>query len=88
MSNPVYAESPKPKLRWYQHLWLALPFGLVAVGGAIGGACGGAAWAVNQKVFQKTENRVLRYVWTGLITVAAVIAYLVIAVGAAVIISS
>ena len=52
---------------------------MVAVGGAIGGACGGAAWAINQKVFQKTEHPVLRYVWTGLISAAAVVAYIVLA---------
>jgi len=52
---------------------------MVAVGGAIGGGLGGAAAAINYKVFQKTQNAVLRYVWTGLISVAAVMLYLVIA---------
>jgi hypothetical protein len=79
MEPPPIPGSPKPKLSWYQHVWLALPFGLVAVGGAIGGACGGAAWAINQTVFRKTQHQVLRYVWTGLITVAAVMVYLVLA---------
>ncbi len=76
---PPVPDTTKPKLLWYQHVWLALPFALVAVGGAIGGACGGAAWAINQKVFQKTEHPVLRYVWTGLISAAAVVAYFVLA---------
>jgi len=58
---------------------MGLPLALIAVGGAIGGACGGAAWAVNQQVFRKTENPVLKYVWTGLISLAAVVAYVVIA---------
>ena len=79
MSAPPVPETAKPKLLWYQYVWLGLPFGLVAVGGAIGGACGGAAWAINQKVFQKTEHPVLRYVWTGLISAAAVVAYIVLA---------
>ena len=70
---------PQSKLLWYQQVWLALPFALVALGGAIGGACGGAAWAINQKVFRKTEDPVLRYLWTGLISGAAFIAYIVIA---------
>jgi hypothetical protein len=76
---PPVPEPNKPKLLWYQQVWLALPFALVAVGGAIGGACGGAAWAINQQVFRKTEHSVLRYVWTGLISMAAVVAYFVLA---------
>lgn len=52
---------------------------MVALGGAIGGGLGAAAAAINYKVFQKTQNPVLRYVWTGLISVAAVIAWLAIA---------
>ena len=69
----------KPKFQWYEHLWLGLPIALVAVGGAIGGACGGAAWALNCSVFSKTQHPVLRYVWTGLISAAAVIVYLILA---------
>lgn len=79
MNTPLpVPETTKPKLLWYQHVWLALPFALVAFGGLIGGACGGAAWAINQKVFQKTEHQVLRYLWTGLISAAAVLVYIVI----------
>ena len=76
---PSVPETPKPKLTWYQQLWLGLPFALVVVGGAIGGACGGAAWAINQAVFRKTEHPVLRYVWTGLISVASMVLYLALA---------
>ena len=72
-------QKPKVKLEWYQQLWIALPIGLVAIGGAIGGGCGGAAWAINRKVFLATEHPVLRYVWTGLISVAAVLIWLVLA---------
>jgi hypothetical protein len=35
MSNSSPESSQK--LLWYQHIWLALPFALAAVGGAIGG---------------------------------------------------
>jgi hypothetical protein len=80
MSTPRSIPEPaKPQVLWYQHVWLALPFALVAVGGAIGGACGGAAWAINLNVFQKTQHAVLRYVWTGLISAAAVVTYVVLA---------
>ena len=78
-TTPPVPETNKPKLLWYQHVWLALPFALVAVGGAIGGACGGAAWAINQAVFKKTCHPVLRYLWTGLISAAAVVAYVILA---------
>ncbi len=60
------------KLRWYQHIWLALPFILLLFGGAIGGACGGAAWTINGWVFRKTQHPVQRYLWTGLISLGAV----------------
>ncbi len=67
--------TPVTKLVWYEQVWAGLPLALVFVGGAIGGGIGGAAWALNRQVFQKTKNRVLRYVWTGLISMTAVAAY-------------
>ncbi len=66
-------------LTWYQQVWIALPIALVAVGGAIGGACGGAAWGLNKKVFESTSNPVLRYLFTGLISMGAVFTWLLIA---------
>jgi hypothetical protein len=79
-TTPAPAPAPKPKLLWYQHLWTGWPIVLVFVGGAIGGLCGGLAWGINQQVFQKTQNPVLRYVWTGLISVAAVVTYFILAI--------
>ena len=76
---PPLPDTAKPKLLWYEQAWLALPFALVALGGAIGGACGGAAWAINKKVFHKTQDPVLRYLWTGLISAAAVVTYIIVA---------
>ncbi len=76
---PPPPQLPKPKHTWFQHLWIGWPIALVFVGGAIGGACGGAAWAINQKVFQATKHPVLRYLWTGLISIAAIVTYLVLA---------
>ena len=76
---PSKSPASKPKLAWYEHAWTALPLCLVAVGGAIGGGIGGAAWVVNRVVFQKVRQPVLRYVFTGLISAAAVVAWLVLA---------
>lgn len=76
------AAAPKPpeiKVTWYQHVWLGVPFVLIFVGGALGGACGGGAWAANHAIFQNTRNPVLRYVLTGLVTVAAFAVYFVLA---------
>jgi len=73
--------TPQTGLAWYEHVWIALPIALVGVGGAIGGACGATAWAVNRAVFGKTSSPVLRYVWTGLVSAAAVAVYLVLAAG-------
>jgi hypothetical protein len=68
------------RMEWYQHVWTGLPFLLIFLGGAIGGACGGAAWAVNRTVFLKVKHPVLRYVFTGLISVAALVLWFIIAV--------
>jgi hypothetical protein len=72
-------QKPKVKFEWYQHIWLGWPIVMVAFGGAIGGGCGGAARAINRKVFLKTGHPVLRCVWTGLISVASMGVWLVLA---------
>lgn len=78
-NGSAQTSAPQAKLAWYDQVWLALPFALVAIGGAIGGACGGAAWGINQKVFRATKHPVLRYVLTGLVSTSAVVAYLILA---------
>ena len=80
MSTPPTVPSARKPLTWYQHVWIALPFVLVFLGGAVGGAVGGVAWAVNKAVFEKTQAPLLRYVLTGLISAAAVVLYFVVAV--------
>ena len=77
--TPLKPVVMKPKLAWYEYLWIGLPLVLIALGGAIGGACGGAACALNRTVFLKTQNSILRYVWTGLISAAAFVAWFVVA---------
>lgn len=67
------------KLQWYEEVWIALPLALVGVGGAIGGLCGGLAWGLNRLLFMKVDHPVLKYVVTGLISFAAIIIWLVLA---------
>lgn len=76
---PLKPLSAKPGLTWYQYIWIGLPLLLIAIGGAIGGACGGAACAINRTVFLKVSNPLLKYVWTGMISAAAFIVWLIIA---------
>lgn len=68
---PPIPHAAKPKLTWYQHVWIGWPIALVAVGGA--------AWALNQKVFRATKHPSLHYLWTGLISIAAIILYFIVA---------
>jgi hypothetical protein len=78
-SGPSNLHTRDAKLTWYQHVWVALPFGLIALGGALGGLCGGAAWAVNLALFQRINSRFLRYAATGLISLVALVVYWAIA---------
>ena len=74
-AEPSRAAPVLPKLRWYQLVWVGLPLLLMVTGGAIGGVCGLAAFVTNRKVFYATEQLpILRYVYTGAISLAAVAA--------------
>jgi hypothetical protein len=68
-----------PELKWHERFWVGLPFGLVLVGGAIGGACGAAAAACNMRLMRGDRPPLLKYLFTGLISFAAVIAYVALA---------
>lgn len=68
-----------PKFAWYEWAWIGWPMGLLFVGGLVGGLCGAGALTINQKVFRATPNILLRYLFTGLVSVGAVALYLVVA---------
>jgi len=74
-----YLFTELPQLRWHERFWVGLPFGLVLVGGAVGGACGAAAAACNLRVMRGNRPALQKYLLTGLMSLAAVIAYLALA---------
>jgi hypothetical protein len=69
----------RPELRWHERLWIGLPFGLVLFGGAVGGACGGAAALCNLRLMRGDRPAFQKYLLTGLVSLAAVIAYIALA---------
>lgn len=72
----ILEENP---LKWYEHLWIGWPLVLVVAGGLLGGACAGVAWALNRRVFSKIHQPVMRYLITGMISVSALVCYLLLA---------
>jgi hypothetical protein len=67
-------------LKWYQIIWSMLPVSLLFVGGFLGAMCGLFAFYANGRIFRSSMNDVLKYVVTALISIAAVVVWLVIAV--------
>jgi hypothetical protein len=66
----------KANLNWYQYVWAMLPLVLVPVGGLVGGMCGGGAAALNIYLFARNLRPTTKFVITGVISTATVIAYL------------
>lgn len=66
-------------LKWYEYVWMCLPVGLLFVGGALGGGLGAGAAYGNALVFRSGHSTALKYVLTGLVTVVAVVLFVVIA---------
>lgn len=78
--NVVIDERPyvvAEPMKWYQWLWVGLPVMLVFAGGALGGLIGGAATGINGRVFRSTQHNLTKYLATGLISLIAVVAFLV-----------
>jgi hypothetical protein len=64
--------------KWYHFLWAGWPLFLLLIGGALGGALGAAATFINVRVLRSDMSGVLRFVFTALISVAAILGWLVI----------
>ena len=68
-------------LAWYEWIWNGWPIVLLFGGGALGGLLGALAIVTNLAVFRSQQNTLLKYLITGAISIAAVIAYFIIAIG-------
>lgn len=68
-----------PPLKWYQWVWSALPILIVFFGGLIGAIAGVIAFSINTGIFRSTTNETIKYVITGVISILAVIVYLLVA---------
>jgi hypothetical protein len=75
-------------LPWYEYAWSGLPILLVFAGGALGGLVGGAATVVNGRIFRSERGQIAKYGLAGLISVAAVVVFFVLAVALRVAIAS
>ena len=68
-----------PALSWYEYAWIGIPVLLVFVGGALGGGLGVAAGYSNSRIFRSDRGTGTKYLLTGITTVAALVAFLVLA---------
>jgi len=69
--------APPVRFGPYQMVWIWLPFGLMASGGALGAGIGGFACMLNSGVFRARENTAATYMLAGGITHLAVVCYAV-----------
>jgi hypothetical protein len=67
-------------LPWYQVVWSGIPILLFFAGGAIGIIFGLLAAYANTRIFRSGLQPALKYVVTGLVTIAALVVVLVLAV--------
>lgn len=78
-AGPKKAFYQDTNLVWYEHVWAGSPFLLLLIGGAIGGFCGGSAAFLNYKIFKGDQAKGLKFVFSGLISIAAFVVYMVLA---------
>jgi hypothetical protein len=64
-------------LTWYEWLWSALPVLLVFIGGLLGAIAGMIAVTINARIFRSSLPMVLRYILTGVVSIVAVVVYLI-----------
>ena len=67
-------------LTWHEYLWIGIPIILVVAGGALGAFFGVLAAYTSARIFRGGRSTSAKYGLTGLVSVAAFVAYLVLAV--------
>lgn len=77
----VGAESVElaPPLKWYEYAWAGIPVLLVFTGGAIGGFAGALGACASGRVFRSDRSAAAKYGISALITVGALVAFVVLA---------
>ena len=73
--GPTEIQLARP-LIWYEYLWIALPILMALHGGALGAICGVVAIRASAQLFRGKDSQARKFLLSGLISVAAVIAYL------------
>lgn len=71
------AGEPARPLTWVEHLWICLPVALVLTGGALGLLVGITAIYSSARIFRGRCSTIGKYGLSALISVAAVLAFLV-----------
>jgi hypothetical protein len=64
-------------LAWYEYAWMAIPIGLVAIGGGLGALFGILAIFASARVFRSERSTPAKYAISACFTVAAAVAFLV-----------
>lgn len=67
-------------LKWYEYMWIGLPIVLVLEGGGLGALVGLMATYGSARVFRSDRGTVSKYVLTAVISIAAVIAFVILAI--------
>jgi hypothetical protein len=68
-----------PPLKWYEYVWAGIPLLLILKGGAVGGGIGAVAAFYNAKIFRGQQGNVAKYGFTALISVGAIVVYIILA---------
>ena len=67
-------------LKWYEYAWMCIPLFLIFWGGAVGAMVGYAATEKNAHVFRGEKPIPIKFLLSGLITLGATVAFLVVAI--------
>ena len=67
-------------LLWYEYLWIGLPVLLVLAGGLLGAVVGAAAAYASAHIFRSGRGALARYALTGLVSLAALVAFVILVV--------